>query len=868
MNSTPSVFGVDPLRAPSSLEDAEAMQREIDARTIRQSMEAVRKKLEEDFKTGRASQTEVMQLFIASDIQEELINTYKRDLKHKRSGAARGSLSISAMEALSPQEAVLVALAHAPTYLLKEHGQSTPHVTIHQLGSHLGKKVDMEVRLKELEALPASNRDFQRLQKNHDQASRSAAYRSEINRKFLQEHETQGLAEQDVQLMGNYLRELLTEVGLLERYRAKLPRSKHVRNCVRVPDVHLEAFVALGQRLARKRPTHRPRLVPPFHIDGASSIYTTNTTYCSLRFMQSKMKGCGDRSQMAASAPEFFGGVSAIQASALRVNRRVLDTIRNGVRHGQRGYVDLYLAAPVDPRHSFKRLPDNLPEDVFQQTINERRRQVIAFRGYKQKYLRRRQVLQTAEEYSLQDRFYIPRFYDARGRIYERCDLGADAGDLGRGLLEFADAAPIGKEGIEYLSVHLSAVFGDDKLPWSERAQWAQRNQTMLLAIAQDPHANRQWEDAPEPFQALAGAFEWQGVVEEGEAFQTRCLVTLDATSSGLQIMAGIRGDADIAQDVNLRPGMRRDQYLKVAKKALDFVQQVASGILTGTPYNDFKANNESVEDRAAFVTQRKRDVVLAAQQLRKALDECPKSLRTLAKPVVMTLSYGATQYSLKKTTAENIIENGLMDYTQAQLAGDVFAEGMWRAAQSILGSAFDVMNFLSEAACVMAKNQRPFVYQGPNGFIMRLQYWKKSRSRKLTVRSNGIQVPVRMNLAVGFSDELDVRNYRAKTPPNFVHQLDSCLITSAAYWFTEETQGAPLATIHDCVATRACDMPIMAKALREVYVDMFADTHILQDLHDQLSEALGGTADQLPPVPPKLGWDAREVLESTYFFS
>ncbi|NQY32454.1 MAG: hypothetical protein HRT56_04720, partial [Coraliomargarita sp.] len=192
MNSTPSVFGVDPLRPAESPEDADRLQREIDARTINQSMDLVREKLQEDFKAGRASQTDVMQLLIASDTQDRLVQIYERELEYRKSGKPRGALSINALEALSPREMILVALAEAPTYLLKKTKGAGTHVNTHQLGAYLGRRVDTEVRLKELEALPDANRDFKRLQKQHDAAARSPAYRAEINRRFIQDYETEG----------------------------------------------------------------------------------------------------------------------------------------------------------------------------------------------------------------------------------------------------------------------------------------------------------------------------------------------------------------------------------------------------------------------------------------------------------------------------------------------------------------------------------------------------------------------------------------------------------------------------------------------------------------------------------------------------
>ena len=66
-------------------------------------------------------------------------------------------------------------------------------------------------------------------------------------------------------------------------------------------------------------------------------------------------------------------------------------------------------------------------------------------------------ALQVAESYLNQDAFYFPHNLDFRGRAYPmHPNLNHLGADLSRGLLQFADAKPLGPDGLRWLEISVS----------------------------------------------------------------------------------------------------------------------------------------------------------------------------------------------------------------------------------------------------------------------------------------------------------------------------------------------------------------------------------------------------------------------------
>lgn len=102
----------------------------------------------------------------------------------------------------------------------------------------------------------------------------------------------------------------------------------------------------------------------------------------------------------------------------------------------------------------------------------------------------------------------------------------------------------------EYLKIDVANSFGLDKLTWNERIAWFDANEHRLMALL---------KDADEPALFYAGMMAWQAV-KRGEAVGYP--ISLDATSSGIQILAVLTGDKGAAELSNvLDTGIRNDAY-------------------------------------------------------------------------------------------------------------------------------------------------------------------------------------------------------------------------------------------------------------------------------------------------------------------
>jgi hypothetical protein len=107
--------------------------------------------------------------------------------------------------------------------------------------------------------------------------------------------------------------------------------------------------------------------------------------------------------------------------------------------------------------------------------------------------------------------------------------------------------------GREYLKIDMANNYGLDKLNWDERLQWFNQNENQLDQLVQS---------AKEPALFYAGLKAYRDV-EAG--LPTGYMISLDATSSGLQLLAALTGDRSAAQLCNVVDvGARQDAYQRI----------------------------------------------------------------------------------------------------------------------------------------------------------------------------------------------------------------------------------------------------------------------------------------------------------------
>ena len=113
--------------------------------------------------------------------------------------------------------------------------------------------------------------------------------------------------------------------------------------------------------------------------------------------------------------------------------------------------------------------------------------------------------------------------------------------------------------GREYLIIDIANNFGLDKNDWSDRIKWFWENEDKLEGLL---------SSAKDKAMYFAGVKAWKKI---NQGLPTGYLVSLDATSSGLQILSVLLGDPSAAKLCNvLDTGKRMDAYTEIYRLMLN----------------------------------------------------------------------------------------------------------------------------------------------------------------------------------------------------------------------------------------------------------------------------------------------------------
>ena len=208
------------------------------------------------------------------------------------------------------------------------------------------------------------------------------------------------------------------------------------------------------------------------------------------------------------------------------------------------------------------------------------------------KSCRTRMTMEAVQRFKEVERFFCPFSFDYRGRVYPiPAFLTPQDTDFGKSLIRFADEAFLDESAENWLRFQVATTYGLDKETMDDRLSWTYDNEDLISRIAEDPIGCRmEWEVAEEPWQFLAACDEFYHCVIQRDKVSTGLPVAIDATCSGLQILAGLARDKSTAQLVNVIPDEKpQDAYKIVAEKSKPNIPQNL------WPYWDRKATKRSV---------------------------------------------------------------------------------------------------------------------------------------------------------------------------------------------------------------------------------------------------------------------------------
>jgi len=435
------------------------------------------------------------------------------------------------------------------------------------------------------------------------------------------------------------------------------------------------------------------------------------------------------------------------------------------------------------------------------ETAEVRNRQAQEFK----KSCRTRMTMETVKRFKDKDRFFIPHSFDYRGRVYPiPAFLTVQDTDFGKSLIRFADESFMDDEAERWLRFQVATTYGLDKDTLDDRLAWTYENEWLIERVATDPIGNLpDWEGAEEPWQFAAACDEFYHCVIKRDRISTGLCVAIDATCSGLQILAGLAKDKSTAKLVNVLPSDKpQDAYKVIAETS--------------------KSN--------------------IPERLRPNWD------RKKTKRTVMTIPYNAKPFSNRSYIRDALKEDGI-EIEKEELTQTVNA--VREAMNVIVPGPMRVMKWIeSEVGKAIKRGAKELKWKTPSGFIVNQQIFKKEFER-ITLQVLG---QCNMRVSTGDSNKVDKARHKAATAPNLIHSLDASLLCDATLAFNN-----PIALIHDSVLCRATDMTELSRIVRETYMNLFAGHDYLTDFANQIG------AETEPPIIGDL--KPESVMESTYFF-
>ncbi len=147
--------------------------------------------------------------------------------------------------------------------------------------------------------------------------------------------------------------------------------------------------------------------------------------------------------------------------------------------------------------------------------------------------------------------FHFVWRYDSRGRSYSSgYDLNLQSNEYGKSLLSLHKKELITPQGIANLYIAIANHAGKDKLTWAERHDWTVKQNINDIA----------WDEP------ILGRKAIRALLDTKAGKPSGYVMSVDATSSGIQIMATISGCKQTAKLVNMIDSTTRyDVYTEVA---------------------------------------------------------------------------------------------------------------------------------------------------------------------------------------------------------------------------------------------------------------------------------------------------------------
>ena len=444
--------------------------------------------------------------------------------------------------------------------------------------------------------------------------------------------------------------------------------------------------------------------------------------------------------------------------------------------------------------------------------------------------------------------FYHPWECDNRGRMYPQNALSPQGSDRTRSLLKFNRGKPLGKDGYEWLSIHLSNSIGEDKSPFPDRVQYVHDMRDEICRWAEDPLEHTGWADTDSPFKTLAAATEWAQCVDDSDKdkFISHVRVEQDGSTNGLQHLSALARDPVGALATNLIPMDRpQDLYSQVLAEVNEKIKKdITTWRMAGAP------NVESTPEEKWPAT-----IALSSAYLQAAMNWEGLVTRKTVKRGTMTTPYSVTPQGIR----DQLIQDGFCRdvpgslYHNANYMRDCIIHGVGK----VVTKANEVMEWLKTLVAIAFEEDKALYWTNPAGLRVDQNYVKPNTRQIIT---SVMKYKYRVH-DMG-ERKLHKKKQCNSVSPNYIHSVDAAHMAGVIVQLWDEGV-LDMGMIHDSYAVHACDVPLMRRVILENFVEIHK-VPLLDVLYEEVNQQL---ESDIPPPPEYGDLDINVVLDSPYAF-
>jgi DNA-directed RNA polymerase len=348
--------------------------------------------------------------------------------------------------------------------------------------------------------------------------------------------------------------------------------------------------------------------------------------------------------------------------------------------------------------------------------------------------------MQIAREFAKCEELYYPHNIDYRGRAYPISPhLNHLGSDLSRGLLEYTEAKPLGKNGLKWLKIHLANSIGKDKLPLDQRAQYIDSIMDTVQRCAKDPYNNHEWMDSENAWQTIATMFEISNAINSPnpEEYKTHLHVHVDGSCNGLQHYSALGRDYNGGFEVNL---VNRDRPGDVYTKVLEIVKE--------------KIHNEKNPNDIKWAEMLKQEGILA---------------RKVIKQTVMTSVYGVTLIGARDQIKKQLKEKDLFDPSSLFYVSMYLAKKTIESIGDLFKEANQIKSWLTKCALIISQSGNTVKWITPFDLPCVQPYKKLTEADLIKTHAQGVIVISNYD-----AQPVNKKKQGSAFPPNYIHSLDS----------------------------------------------------------------------------------------------